>query len=103
MWRHAIAEARVKNWQIESDDGKAIIAVPACDATWANVAVFYKDSYRRYQYGGQVQHTVNLPSMTFELMKCHVLKDMSDEVYQSYLESNKKELLALIARLNNVS
>jgi hypothetical protein len=89
----------LQNWQIESSDGKAVIAIPACDADWANVAVFYKDSFRRYQRGGHVQHAVGLPSLKFELNQTHY-PDMRDDTYRSYLDENKSAILALAARLN---
>jgi len=89
----------LQNWQIESSDGKAIIAIPACDANWANIAVFYKDGFHRYQRGGHVQHTVLLPSLKFELDQTHY-PDMRDDTYRAYLDENIAAIVALVARLN---
>jgi len=89
----------LQNWQIESSDGKAMIAIPACDTEWANIAVFYKDDFRRYQRCGHVQHTVDLPSLKFELDQTHY-PDMRDDTYRAYLDENKAAIVALVARLN---
>jgi len=97
----------LKPYQIEANDGQAVINVTACNTEWANISVDLIGP-RRHQPKGSAQHQVSLPGFEFmvgatygnQLGGTSSYYDMPDEVYRAYLEVNRPAILALVDRLN---
>lgn len=89
----------LKPYQIETSDKTAVIIVQACCEEWANVAVSL-NGLRRWRNGGFVCHRLKLPELVYETEPLYYTQ-MKDDVYRAYIEANKAEILALIARLNS--
>lgn len=85
--------------QIETSDKTADIIVQSCSNEWANLTVCLK-GLRRWKNGARVCHKLKLPELTFEPEPLYYTQ-MRDDVYQAYIEANRPEILALIARLNS--
>jgi hypothetical protein len=90
---------QLKRWQIKTSDGKAVIAVSACDRERANITVFLADKFHMHRAGGQVMHTVSVPDLVRE-WKRQYRWDMPADLYDKYLRDNKGAVLSLIEQLN---